>query len=99
MPKYYFSKQEQERCYTLDYWKQYLIDNGLNEIELYEAVRDTGSGHFYCKEFCEVGISGEGCGKECDKYTPNNGKNGRCKHFGYCYEITDNKFTLKRYES
>jgi hypothetical protein len=43
----------------------------------------------------EVGEVGEGCGKFCQQYKPLNGKNGRCKHYGYVYEQTDKVKLLK----
>lgn len=93
MSKFYFQKND-ENCYSLDYHRDYMKDNGLNELELFEAKRETGAGYFFCKEFMEVGEVGEGCGRFCEKYQPNNGKNGRCKHYGYVYEQTDKKITL-----
>ena len=64
-------------------------ENGIKELTVYRAKRVTGEGMFFCKEFMEPGMSGEGCGRfECESYIPNNGKNGRCKHFGYCYEVS-----------
>jgi len=95
MAKFYFLRHNEDVCYQIGYWKEYMADNELKEIELYEAKRETGSGHFFCKEFQEIGDVGEGCGRFCDKYKPNNGKNGRCKHYGYCYEPTDKKIILK----
>jgi len=82
-----------ENCYGLEYWKWYKSDNELSELKLTEAKRETGTGYFFCKEFKEVGETGN-CGKICSKYHPNNGKNGRCKHYGYCYEQTDKTITI-----
>jgi hypothetical protein len=50
---------------------------------------------FYCREFGEFGEKGVSCGKECESYAPCNGKNGKCKHMGFTYEATDEKFILK----
>jgi hypothetical protein len=94
MAKMYFLKGSENFCYGLDHWKDYMAEKKLPELELFEAERETGTGYFFCKEFKEVGTVGEGCGKFCDKYKPNNGKNGRCKHYGYCYDITDIKLVL-----
>lgn len=96
MPKMYFLKGCEEVCATLEYWKEYLKENNLEELELYKAKRETGTGYFFCKEFGEVGEVNEGCGRLCEKYKPNNGKNGRCKHYGYCYEpLTDKVIVLR----
>ncbi len=98
MAKLYFSRNDDERCYPVDYWKDYLIKNELNKIDLFEAKIDTGSGHFFCKIHQEVGDTNEGsCGKIYDHYQPRNGKNGRCRYSGNCYEITDIKFTVTIY--
>lgn len=95
--KLYFPKGDEGSCYQLEYWREYMKENNLSEIELFEAKRETGSGYFFCKEFLEIGeVSEGGCGKTCEKYKPNNGKNGRCKHYGYTYEYTDKKLILKR---
>ena len=96
MAKMYFLKGNEDVCYTLEYWRDYLLYNKLKEIELYIAKRETGTEYFYCKEFGEIGSVNESCGRVCSKYLPNNGKNGRCKHYGYCYEpLTDKIIVLK----
>ncbi len=94
MAKMYFQKGDDEVCYSIDYWKDYLLDNELKSIELFGAERETGTGYFYCKEFQEVGQINEGCGKICHKYKANNGKNGRCKHYGYVYGCTSKLLIL-----
>ena len=91
--KLYFQKYD-ERCYTLEYHRQYMIENNLKELQLFEAKRETGSDYFYCKHYQEIGEVGEGCGKLCDSYRPLNGKNGRCSHYGYVYEQTDQLLIL-----
>ena len=84
MAKYYFGDDE-ERCYTLDYFLEQL-DDVNPEIIVWPAVIMTGHDFFYCQEFGGVGEVGEGCGKDCNKYQPRNGKNGRCRHSANCYE-------------
>lgn len=93
---FYFSTEsaEDDFCYNLDYWKEYMADNQLIQIELYKAVRSVGIGFFFCREYMGVFESGQSCGKLCDKYSPNNGKNGICRHYGYCYEPSDEKLLL-----
>ena len=90
MAKYYFDGNEEERCYPLDYFIEQLGE-GLDEITVYPAVMVTGEGVYYCSELGEVGEVGEGCGKDCSKYQPRNGKNGRCRHSANCYEADYNK--------
>lgn len=91
----YFLKGYEDVCYQLDHWKDHMAINELKELDLFEAKRETGTGYFFCKEFGEICETKEGCGKLCEKYIPNNGKNGRCKHYGYVYECTDIKKILK----
>lgn len=97
MAKMYFLKGSEDVCFTLEHWKDHLAFNKLKEIELFEAKRITGNGHFFCKQFQEMGeVSEGGCGNTCDKYKPNNGKGGRCKHYGYCYEVLRDKVIVLR---
>ena len=85
--KYYFS--EEERCYSLKHIKEMMEEDNILEMDVFEAEIDYSGGHFYCREFGEVGEVGESCGKFCDKYSPRNGKNGRCRHSTNCYMPTD----------
>ena len=84
MAKYYFG-DDQEHCYTLDYFIEQL-DDVNPEITVYPAKILIGEDVYYCKEFGEVGEVGDGCGKDCNKYEPRNGKNGRCRYSNNCYE-------------
>jgi hypothetical protein len=94
MAKYYFRKDD-EYCHEIKAHLDYMRENEIKEMEVSEAERETGSEYFFCKYFDEVGLVGESCGKECKNYEPNNGKNGRCKHYGYVYSQTDIKRILK----
>ena len=93
--KLYFGGDNDENCYSITYFKEKMMEDDLAEMVIILAERETGTEYFFCKEYFSVGEKGE-CGKICDGYKPNNGKNGRCKHFGYCYDVTDKKFLLKR---
>jgi len=93
--KFYFSELDNERCYTLNTIKALMDDAGINEMEVIEAKQDTSNGYFYCTKFQEIGEVGESCGKHCSDYSPRNGKNGRCRYSGYCYEPTDKKRIIK----
>jgi hypothetical protein len=86
--KLYFQDYD-ENCYPIDYHLDYMKENNIKEMDVFKAERETGTGYFFCKEFMEIGETGESCGKMCEKYIPNNGKNGRCKHYGYVYNQTD----------
>lgn len=95
MPKYYF-KDNDDLCYTLEYHKEWMKGTNVKKLKLFEAERVTGEGYFYCSYYNEPGITGDSdCGKTCEGYKPRNGKNGRCKHSGHCYEPTDKYIILK----
>lgn len=87
-PKYYFRNEDDEMCYTKKYWVPILKDEGLKEIEMYEAKLLKDEQYFFCKAVLECGEKGN-CGKGCEDYEPCNGKNGRCRHMGKLYEATD----------
>lgn len=94
MAKYYFRKDD-ESCYSIDGHLKYMEENKIKEIEIFEAKRIKGTGYFFCKFYLENGEVGC-CGKKyCKNYEPNNGKNGRCKNYGYVYEQKENKRILK----
>jgi hypothetical protein len=98
MSKYYFRDDDEDdgvNCYQKSAIIEQMKDEGLTELTVIEAKRETSMGYFFCQEWGEVGEVGESCGKQCDKYIPNNGKNGRCKHYGWCYEPTERTKTFK----
>ena len=96
MSKLYFSKLDDERCYTLKEIREDRRWEELYELEVTEAKRVTGQGYFYCTKFQDCGEVGQDCNKLCcSDYSPRNGKNGRCRHSGYCYEKTDVKRIIK----
>jgi hypothetical protein len=76
--KYYFQKGA-ESCFNLEYHKDYMRVENINSLVLHEAVKESGTGYFYCRDLSEVGETGQ-CGKVCKAYSPNNGKSGICKH-------------------
>ena len=89
MSKFYFREHDDERCYLKKDIIEDMKENGITELKIFEAERLTGESFFWCSEFQDVGEVGESCGKMCPKYKPRNGKNGRCRFSGYCYEPTD----------
>lgn len=95
MSKYYFRKDD-ENCYEIEAHLDYMQENDIKEMEVYEAKKEDGTGYFFCKHHLEIGASGESCGNNwCENYDPNNGKNGRCKYYGYVYEQTEIKRMLQ----
>ena len=95
--KYYFCHDYDEsiRCYPLAFLQTYVNENEIPELRIVEAEIEIGTSYFYCKEYGEIGETGENCGKVCDKYAPRNGKNGRCKSHSNCYIPTDKVIILK----
>jgi len=94
--KYYFSEFDEEYCYLYGYLIEYMKDEGIDEMEIYKAKRETGTDTFFCKFHKEVGIVGENCGIQCKEYMPRNGKNGRCKYSGHTYCKTGKVIIIKR---
>ena len=94
--KRFYFRQDDDTCYTIESHLQYMIENHIEEMDIFLAKRETDSGYFFCKHFNEVGEKSEGgCGKMCKAYKPRNGKSGACKFVGYVYEQTDKCFSLK----
>lgn len=97
--KLYFDGLDSEMCHTLD-WHEYDLMNTEYAEEkeriLYEAKRLTNEPYFFCKELQAIGEVGSCVG--CSFYSPNNGKSGRCKHYGYTYERTGKTKIIKRIE-
>ena len=89
-----YSFRNDADCYPIDYFKRYMEDNNLSELEVHEQESIKDSDYFYCKHFQEIGEKGI-CGKQCQAYQPRNGKSGICKHTGYVYETTGKTVTLK----
>jgi len=98
MGKLYFSNSIHEGmfCHTKNDILEEMWDRGLNELIVYEAIRELHTPYFFCKHYNEIGLTIEGeigCGKECEGYKPRNGKSGCCQHRGFCY-VRGNKFKL-----
>lgn len=97
MSKLYFCDQiNDEQCFTLSALKEMAADEGLTEIRVYIAKPMIGGGLYWCKIHHECGEVSDGdCGKSCDQYSPRNGKSGRCRHSGWCYEPVGERITVK----
>lgn len=96
MSKFYFTGNRDDGCYSKNYFLDYMRENKINQIEVFEAKPVFNIGMFYCKKHDEICEVGECCGKYwCDNYDPLNRKNGRCKHYGYVYDQTDKKKIIK----
>lgn len=94
MAKYYF-RQDDDMCFDLETHYDYMEENKLTEMDVFEAKIERNSDYFFCTHFYEVGEKNGTCGKMCKAYQPRNHKKGICKHHGNVYEQTDKKLTLK----
>lgn len=95
--KYYFAKppeDEDDFCASLKYWREYMQEHGLTEMELIEAERFNDPEYFYCENAFEIGEKGY-CGTICKAYKPRNGKSGICSHYRQLYAPTQKKLILK----
>jgi hypothetical protein len=94
LSKKYFSEINKEICYDIESQRDIMKSHGLSQLKLTEAQKVVGADYFYCTFIGEIGEKGD-CGKQCDHYSPRNGKNGICKHNGGIYEQTDKEITIK----
>jgi hypothetical protein len=94
--KYFFQQNvEAENCYTLDFYREMLIEMGLKVVLLVEAIREYHTDYFWCSEFRDVYLKDDSdCGKICESYKPRNGKNGRCKFSENCFTEGNRKYKL-----
>ena len=94
--KFYFRADDDGSCCYLkkDILEQ-MKENFIDEIKVFKAKPVYGTGYFWCTVNQDVGEVGQGCGKLCYQYKPRNGKNGRCRFSGYCYEPDDKPIILK----
>ena len=92
MAKYYFMTDDDENCYTLNYIKQWMIDNDIAEMIIYEAKKSDVKDFFFCRFVGEVGEKNNTCGKTCEDYIPRNKISGCCKFHSHLNEA-GNKFT------
>ena len=86
----YFINKDDEICYDENYIINYMKENELFMLTVYESKLVSNAEYFYCSEFMQVGEKGD-CGLLCNKYNPTNGKNGICKHNKRMREVTDKK--------
>lgn len=93
--KLYFREDNDENGYPLAGILRQMKDEGINELKIFEAEMERGSGYFYCTFHNECGETKQSCGKQCDEYKPRNKKNGRCRFSNNVYEQTDKMKILK----
>lgn len=89
---YFCSKINEDFAYSKQFFLKKMKEQNLKELVISEAVRELRTDIFFCKAAGEAGERGDdyySCGKLCKDYLPRNGKNGCCKHRGYCYSPGD----------
>jgi hypothetical protein len=85
--KMYFRTEESEHCHEIEYFRSDMKDDGLTEMEVFVAVPDKSTHHFWCGAVDEVCLTEDSpCGKHCEDYAPINKKSGKCKFKTHCYE-------------
>jgi hypothetical protein len=98
MKPLYFASKFDEMCYEKEYFLAKMEHEGLDEMELFPALKYKEPGAFWCRHYEASGESGvDGCGKFCPGYTPRNGKSGCCVHYSTAfYEPAKEPIVLKR---
>ena len=92
--KYYIA-EDGEYIMESESFKEQLIEDDLEEIELLEMERNIG-GPMWCEsqeDFVEKGVD---CGRFCKHYEPCNGKSGRCKSLKNGYVLNGKEFLLTK---
>lgn len=80
--KFYFKYKDSETCYSESYFINYMKDNDIDKIDVFEAIKERVEGAFWCKHECFCGDNSQDtCGQQCVNYSPRNGKNGCCRHY------------------
>ena len=95
MQMYFCPAISEEYCYPLNRIVDEMNEQELQQVTVAKAVRETNTNYFFCKAI-DLPLSkkdDDPCGKSCSDYEPRNGKNGCCKHRGFCYAPGD-EFTL-----
>lgn len=74
-------------------------ENLVNEIRIETAMPDKDTEFFFCTKRSECGEKfdehgNRTCGKECEDYTPRNGKRGCCKYRTACYSPSGEEYVL-----
>ena len=94
--QFYFKNEDAEVCYTEEYFKNYMEQEGITKIEVMQAVPDKEKGIFWCKHEAFCGDdSSESCGKQCNAYAPRNGKSGCCKYYTTTIYLHGELITLR----
>jgi hypothetical protein len=82
----FFRCDNKEVCYHLSNIIDDMIDEEINELVAYKAIKDKISGYAWCSELCDSVIYGT-CGNRCINYVPRNGKSGCCCNYKSTYDV------------
>jgi len=92
--KYYIAS-DGEYAQPLESFREELMEDDSEEIELLEMERDIG-GDMFCEDNETFVTKGVDCGSQCPEYNPCNGKSGRCRALKHGFRITGKKFLLTK---
>jgi hypothetical protein len=92
----YFMEKDSEYTYDLNYFKDMIIEENIEKLELLEMKRDYG-GEMWCDENQNFVEKGEDCGIQCPLYSPCNGKSGRCRSLKNGFVETGREFILTKF--
>ena len=93
-PKLYFERGS-ELCYTKAAILERLKEQGLRQVEVFEAEKESVPGFRWCRYKGDMIETGS-CDRSCEGYNPCNGRSGRCMHLGNnFYTPTDKKVIIK----
>ena len=94
--KYFVESMDTDGVESLQFYKDELIEDELEEMELFEMKRDIG-GPMWCEEN-EAFIEKGDCGYHCSEYNPSNYKrgSGRCRYLQNGFVETGKKFLLTK---
>ena len=90
--KHYFLNKDEEYCFTKEHYVRRMNEVGLTYIAVYEAKKVRDKELIFCKAVGEP--AEKNCGRQCEFYSPRNGKSGICKHDGMLFECTDNRLII-----
>ncbi len=89
-------EKDSEYTYDLNYFKDMIIEENIEKLELLEMKRDYG-GEMWCDENQNFVEKGEDCGIQCPLYSPCNGKSGRCRSLKNGFVETGREFILTKF--
>jgi len=92
--RYFTESMDTDGVESLQFFKDELIDENIEKMELLEMKRDIG-GEMWCDENDDFVGLGD-CGTQCPLYSPCNGKSGRCRNLKNGFVETGLRFILTK---